>query len=777
MYKIAKEKIKDIRETITGYIRINDIITMTVGVLSGRAFLFYNMSPFGMACIVAYILKNYSPMACLLPMLGVSLSGKEMWGLKYLLMYFFMGIISFFAEKFRDHKKKNLAIFTSAFLGCIIYFAFAGTSIYDFIVLSLEFICAYFLAEYYIAFFSYFETEKIRRTMTKKELIALSCVTLVTLASVSDIKLVYDITLAGIIADIIIIFTALEFNTGICATAGILLGSVMGIANPEMLYCIGSYSVASVFASFGAKYGKTGAVASFILANAFFTFYANNSSFILVNIFEVMIGAIAIFLTPAAKLKKIKRNILMLLPSAKIKEARRVEMVKKEAGERMKRLSCVFEKMAGVITKNNKRTEMSQEKEEKMLIENVAQRVCRNCRNSKKCWVDDYKDTYKVVSDLLRATKIRGWSEQYDVPPAFKNVCYNPSALVLETNKVYELYRVNTVWENKILESKKLINQQLCDVSRVVEGIAEEIENGYSFELEAEERMVEFLDNLGVRVADITVVKEKEERYQINITVADCKKDSTCHFVIAPAAEKILKRRFYAENRNCTSGKCSIVLKEREWFEAEVGVSRTRQKGEKEWGDSYAIIRPGDGKVIVALSDGMGSGNEAAKESNETVKLLEGMLVAGIDKETAVKLINSVLILKSYDENFATIDMLIFDLYTGYGEFVKTGSVGSYIKKGKKVVCLRSSSLPTGIVGVSEPAKSKMRFSKGDVIVIASDGVTEVIRDDSWIREVLKNINEESAKEISDILLNKAMKLQSTHTDDMTVLAVKITEK
>ena len=78
---------------------------------------------------------------------------------------------------------------------------------------------------------------------------------------------------------------------------------------------------------------------------------------------------------------------------------------------------------------------------------------------------------------------------------------------------------------------------------------------------------------------------------------------------------------------------------------------------------------------------------------------------------------------------------------------------------------------------MSEPAKSKVRFSKDDIIVIASDGVTEVIRDDSWIREVLKNVGEESAKEISDVLLNKAKKLQNTHTDDMTVLAVKITEK
>ncbi len=777
MYKIAKEKIANVNKLIKTNIRINDIIVMIAGMLSGRTFIFYNMSPFGIACICAYILKNYSPIVCLLPMLGIVTSGKRIWGLKYILMYFFMGITAFFSNKIKSDNIKLCIGFLGAFVGCVFYFLISGASVYSFIVMGLEFIGAYFLYDYYISFFSYFETKKIRKTMTRKELFSLSAVFLITLASVADLKIIYEISLVGIVADVIILFTGLEFNTGVCSVAGVLLGSVMGIANPEMLYCIGSYSVSSVFVSFGAKYGKTGAIAAFILTNAFFTFYANDSSYILVNIFEIIIAGMIIYLTPVPKMKKIKRNIMVLMPTVKVREAMRVEMVKKEAGERMKKLSQVFERMAYVITKNNKKTEIGQEKEEKMLVENVAQRVCRRCRNCKKCWVDNYKDTYKVVVDLLRATKIRGWSEHYDVPPFFKNICYNPSALVLEVNKVYELYRVNTVWEDKIMESRKLINQQLCDVSKVVDGIAEEIQNGYSFELEAEEKLIEFLDNLGVRVSEVSVLKEKEERYQINICVVECRRGNVCHLTIVPAAEKILKRRFYAEERECVQGKCNIVLKEREWFDADVGVSRVRQKGEKEWGDSYAIIRPGKGKVIVALSDGMGSGAEAARESNETVKLLEGMLVAGVDKETAVKLINSVLILKSYDENFATIDMLVLDLYTGYGEFIKTGSVGSYIKKGKKVVCLRSSSLPTGIVGVSEPAKSRMRFSKDDIIVIASDGVTEVIRDDSWIREVLKNIGEESAKEISDILLNKAMKLQNTHTDDMTVLAVKITEK
>ncbi len=777
MYQKTKNRVKSVLETVKTYIKVNDIIAILAGVLSGRTFLLYNMSPFGIACTIAYITKNYSSMVCLLPMLGVMLSGREAYAVKYILVYFFMGIVGFFSDKLKNRNVLYALCYMGVFVGNIIYFSVSGGTLYDFIVLGLECICSYFLAEGYYIFFSYFETEKIRRTMTKKELYALSVVFLVMLASVADIKLAFDITLSGIIADFVILFTALQFGTGVCAVAGVLAGAVMGIANPEMLYCVGSYGISAIFASLGSKYKKMGAICAFILSNAFFTFYANNSSYILVNIFEVVIAGSVILCVPESKLESAKNSILMLLPGVKVREARRVEIVKCSAGERMKKLSMVFEKMAEVITKNNKKTIQSKEKEEKMLVENVAQRVCKTCRNSKKCWIEEYQNTYSVVSGLLKATALRGWAENYDIPPQFKNVCYNPSALVLETNKVYELYRVNTVWESKIDESRKLINQQLNDVSDVVKNIASEIENGYSFELEAEEKIIELLDNLGVKVTSVAVMKEKEERYQVNITVADCKKDNACRFLIAPVAEKVLKRRFYPENKNCTSSNCVIKLIEREWYQADVGISRVRQKGEKEWGDSYAIIRPGNGKIIIALSDGMGSGSTAARESNETVHLLEGMLVAGIDKETAVKLINSVLILKSYDENFATIDMLVFDLYTGVGEFIKTGSAGSYIKKGKKVVCLKSNSLPTGIVGALEPAKSQMRFMKGDVIIIASDGVTEVIRDDSWIREVLKNLKEETAQEISDLLLSKASMLQTEHTDDMTVIAVKIKEK
>ena len=139
-----------------------------------------------------------------------------------------------------------------------------------------------------------------------------------------------------------------------------------------------------------------------------------------------------------------------------------------------------------------------------------------------------------------------------------------------------------------------------------------------------------------------------------------------------------------------------------------MGIARIRPDKEEKYGDSYAVIRPDGGKLIVALSDGMGTGEKAFKESSETVSLLEHLLLAGIDREAAIKLINSVLILKSYDENFATLDLLIADLYTGEGEFVKTGGACSYVCREGQVARISTAALPTGIIGEMETANKKI---------------------------------------------------------------------
>ena len=88
-------------------------------------------------------------------------------------------------------------------------------------------------------------------------------------------------------------------------------------------------------------------------------------------------------------------------------------------------------------------------------------------------------------------------------------------------------------------------------------------------------------------------------------------------------------------------------------------------------GDAAAFLETEKGRAILALSDGMGTGEEAAKESRTAIELLEQFTEAGFERELSVKMINSALLLRRGEETYATLDICEIDLYDGHAEFVK----------------------------------------------------------------------------------------------------------
>ncbi|MDR0957958.1 MAG: SpoIIE family protein phosphatase, partial [Clostridiales bacterium] len=85
-----------------------------------------------------------------------------------------------------------------------------------------------------------------------------------------------------------------------------------------------------------------------------------------------------------------------------------------------------------------------------------------------------------------------------------------------------------------------------------------------------------------------------------------------------------------------------------------------------------------NGCCLLALSDGMGFGARAREESSFAVDILEQFFDAGFDKDTTVKLINSVLLLRGGGADlFTTLDICWLNLHSGDAEFIKIGAVES----------------------------------------------------------------------------------------------------
>ena len=131
-------------------------------------------------------------------------------------------------------------------------------------------------------------------------------------------------------------------------------------------------------------------------------------------------------------------------------------------------------------------------------------------------------------------------------------------------------------------------------------------------------------------------------------------------------------------------------------FTVQIGFAHETKSGMEISGDSSVQTRLDDGKYLIALSDGMGSGPEAKKSSIVAVNMLSRMLSSGFDKDTSLELINSSMYINSKEDSYATLDVAILDLYAGNMEFMKNGACPSFIKNKRNVNVIKSVSLPAG---------------------------------------------------------------------------------
>ena len=186
------------------------------------------------------------------------------------------------------------------------------------------------------------------------------------------------------------------------------------------------------------------------------------------------------------------------------------------------------------------------------------------------------------------------------------------------------------------------------------------------------------------------------------------------------------------------------------------------------------------GRQGAALSDGMGSGEKACKESTLVIELLEELLEAGFPEKTAIQMINTMLVMGREDIHFSTVDMSIFDLYTGTCEIIKAGASSTFIKKKNKVEHISSSSLPIGVMNSIEIESVKRQLEDGDFVIMVTDGVLDALpvgEQDILLETIIGGTAINNPRELAHHILEQVLSFTGeVPMDDMTVLAVGLWE-
>ncbi len=213
-----------------------------------------------------------------------------------------------------------------------------------------------------------------------------------------------------------------------------------------------------------------------------------------------------------------------------------------------------------------------------------------------------------------------------------------------------------------------------------------------------------------------------------------------------------------------------LSLYQEEPLEASVGIAALEKEGSRANGDMATWFKSQEGILYVIMSDGMGSGGEAADDSGTAVGIAERLLRAGIEPECAMSIMNSAMMLKN-EKNMAcaSVDLMALNLFTGETSMYKYGAAPSYLRRKDRLETVKGESFAAGLESRA-PDVTRMTLGAGSAAVIVSDGADCP----SAISEKLMSFDGVSVKALASEILEKAA-AEPGRRDDMTVLAVSVT--
>ena len=354
-------------------------------------------------------------------------------------------------------------------------------------------------------------------------------------------------------------------------------------------------------------------------------------------------------------------------------------------------------------------------------------------------------------------------------------------------NESFKTSKLNFVVAAKVSENSKNMSMQLDGVSKVINNIASSIEEEEKYKfLDKKKEILLKCKQRQIEILDIHINKEKTGRYIIKVYMNTCNEDKIIECPVSKI-EQILSESL-GEEITIKKEKCGIKQEQKicyqtylskDLYHMQIGIAKTNKDGENVSGDSSLQISLEDGKYLLAISDGMGSGPEARKSSQIAIKMLGRLLSTGFDKETSIELINNTISSNIKDETYATLDVMVIDLYAGNIEYIKNGACPTFIKNHKNVDIIKNLTLPAGILNNIDLVVYDRDVENNDIIVMCSDGIIESNQEyknkELWVKNLLEQIETENAQKIADIILREAIDNNyGKAKDDMTILVTKI---
>lgn len=397
----------------------------------------------------------------------------------------------------------------------------------------------------------------------------------------------------------------------------------------------------------------------------------------------------------------------------------------------------------------------------------ITEELCKKCPHAVDC---ESKDLTAAFDTLIDVGCRKGKVNLIDIPRALADVCSFQSDLLYVLNRQLGEYKRYVTEAEAAASGRELLAGQAQGVSEILKNLALEQSEPLRLYTEKERTLDVALLEAGIVCTEVLICGDEENLCLSLVTFGrvDVKK-------IAAVASYVLGATMIISERIPLSGeKFCCVLHKKPLMDAAFGATTLTKAGETASGDTHSVIKIDERRFILALSDGMGSGEYARNISESTLSLLESFYRAKMPPDLILSTVNRLLSFNK-EESFACVDVAVVDLDNGRTDVVKIGSPAAFILSGNTVKILETSSLPLGILDALHPDVSTYELAENDVLLFVSDGIADAFGSASDLYDVLRTIPTQNPQQLTDSLTESALRAYGgVAKDDMTAVAVRL---
>lgn len=751
------------------------ILIYVIGFIVARA-SFAGINPLSIGYFTAAYLDKASPGLLFITILaGINSVTAPTMVLKYLLTMVIT--IAFFESPLVKKRELPIQLYFCISAFALGIFAMMESAAYGWknqltVMAILEGVIAYVSAMIFHMGTEYLLKRTKGMKMTNEEMVSLAIIMAVIVYAVPSFDNSYIAPLDSLVYFIIILFTY-KYGMGPGAVIGVVCGFVLSLRG-ESLYSVGVLAMMGIIPAIFRDIGRIPTAAVFSLTAGVISLVYEEATMSIKDIGALTSALIIFLLLPKSIIYRVESD-----KNGYGENYLSADNLKKMANTRMKTFSDSFLKLSKSLETITERQTMIKQKEIDVIFENISEKLCKDCVNCSFCWEENFKEAYAATNNLFEVAEKKGYIVKDDLPVYFVDNCICADDYVLETNRGFEISKLNNIWNNRLSESREIIAGQLKDVSVAIRSLTGDI-YGAARVMRSEEGKVERKLKLNhINVKNITIMERGDKRKEIVISASVGRNRCITTKEAANWISEALGVRYVVSGASR-----SVLSKEYEdylfiedtKFKVLTGVARAIK--DKISGDNFSIMKLDKGELVIALSDGMGTGKEAGDESETVLSLLEQLLEAGFKTETSIRMINSNLVLKADKQTFSTIDIGTINLYTATCEFVKIGAASTFVKRGKWVETISSTTLPIGMLKAVDYDCVSKKLYEGDIVIMVTDGVLDCIEQEdkeSYMEKLIMEIQSNNPQEIANRILESTLSQRNyVPMDDMTVITAGI---